>query len=115
MNATVQPDLLADAAQLDQEPVNKRDKPPLNPFAAPQKRPKRDWWEESADSIIFETQPRTAVYPNPHGSVVIRQEGTSDDGGDQFIHFPPGNIDHLIRMLQHARDEAFELVRERES
>lgn len=114
MNATVQPDLLADAAQLDQEPQAERDLID-RVGAAPQKPPKRDFWEESADSIIFETQPRTAVYVNPHNSVVIRQEGTSDDGDDQFIHFPPQNIDHLIRMLQHARDEAYELQKERES
>jgi hypothetical protein len=42
-----------------------------------------DW---SDDEIVIHSQPRTAVYTNPHGQIVIRQDvGWPDE--DHFVYF----------------------------
>jgi hypothetical protein len=57
-----------------------------------------DWHAGNPDIVIRE-QPQTAVYENPYGCIVIRQEAR-DDNDDPLVYFVPENIPALIRRLQ---------------
>lgn len=68
--------------------------PPAAAATQPEREESRDWdWADAREEglIFCEEQPRTAVYTNPAGAVVIRQEGTmehlhDDDDGFVFVH-----------------------------
>jgi len=73
-------------------------------LAAPISRPADDsdsaefrWNDE--DTVI-PTQPAIAVYFNPHGEIVIRQEGQYGYDEDHWIYIRPQNLRFLIRRLE---------------
>ncbi|MCC6948849.1 MAG: hypothetical protein IT539_13860 [Bradyrhizobiaceae bacterium] len=76
---------------------------------APTPRPSRtqkpdfDWSED--DSVVLKEQPATAVYINPKGCIVIRQEQGPMDDEDSFVFIAPENIERLIVELQHLDGE----------
>jgi hypothetical protein len=79
------------------------------PVAAPTTTPEKpiaqagtdnfDWSSENPD-IVIQEQPQTAVYVNPFGSIVIRQEARDPYEDDQFVFFTPANIPALIERLR---------------
>lgn len=54
-------------------------------------------WRDS-DSVIIEKVDAVAVYTNPRGDVVIRQDGGMDD--DAIIVIPQSRLNELIIALQ---------------
>jgi hypothetical protein len=62
-----------------------------------------DWSPENPD-LVAPSQPATAVYLNPYGCVVIRQESTGlnecGDLEDPFVMITPHNVPALIARLQ---------------
>jgi hypothetical protein len=68
---------------------------------APQDDPGFSW--DDTESVVFHKQPRTAVYWNPWGQIVIRQE---DDYGDDdpWVYFDPDRLPALIAALQREYD-----------
>ncbi|WP_043632710.1 hypothetical protein [Chromobacterium haemolyticum] len=60
-----------------------------------------DWEEtENKELTIIPRVRAIAVYTNPRGEIVIRQEGMSLDMDDQYIAIPKEQIPTLIRALQ---------------
>ncbi|MBL8570196.1 MAG: hypothetical protein JNK84_14090 [Phreatobacter sp.] len=58
-----------------------------------------DWDALSPDESVLHHQPRTAVYENPNGMVVIRQDGDFLFAEDQIVIVAPGNLSALIEAL----------------
>jgi hypothetical protein len=58
-----------------------------------------DWITDRAD-VIIEEQPRTAVYLNTVGAVVIRQETHPYDDGDPCIRILPDRLPALVTALK---------------
>jgi hypothetical protein len=85
---------------LFEKPVPVEEKPPIIVSAPVYSNGRRDdWcWRDNPDVVIHE-QPRTAVYSNPYGSVVIRQEAAWDAEDDAYVYFTPSNIPTLIKSL----------------
>lgn len=54
-----------------------------------------DWGDE--DFIFVHEQPKTAVYLNPHGQVVVRQEEPRDE--DQFVFFSVEFAETIARAI----------------
>ncbi len=54
-----------------------------------------DW---AGDTVVLPEQPATAVYTNPHGAVVVRQEGGPYDE-DCWIIIRPENALRLCRAI----------------
>lgn len=46
---------------------------------------KPDVWDELEEDVVLERQPRTAVYTNPFGAVVIRQEAASCEPDEDAV------------------------------
>jgi hypothetical protein len=57
-------------------------------------------WEHDDEDIILEEQPRTAVYENRSGAVVILQESTGVYDDDQIVRIRPENVPALIKALK---------------
>jgi hypothetical protein len=72
---------------------------PEKPIAQAEAADRFDWSADNPDIAIHE-QPMTAVYENPYGAVVIRQESRNSDEDDHFVFFRPESIPDLIRRLQ---------------
>jgi hypothetical protein len=51
-------------------------------------------WDDVADSVVQQSAERVAIYSNPHGDIVIRQERRWDEDEDVFIVIARG---HAIR------------------
>lgn len=53
------------------------------------------------EAVIVKRTDAIAVYTNPHGDVVIRQEGTGlgDNGEDQIIVIPYERVQDIIAAL----------------
>lgn len=57
------------------------------------------------DSVVIEKVDAIAVYTNPRGDIVIRQEGNMED--DSIIVVPQSRLNDLISALRReAQDEA---------
>jgi hypothetical protein len=56
-----------------------------------------DWYRD--DSIALERQLSIAIYLNPRGHLVIRQEQEADQDEDTFIYIAPQNIRSFIDQL----------------
>jgi hypothetical protein len=61
--------------------------------------PDWDWLEGKAD-ICIPSQPAIAVYRNPDGHIVIRQEAAMHPDEDHWIYVQHENIELLIMKLQ---------------
>jgi hypothetical protein len=57
-----------------------------------------DWSDK--ESVLFPTQPAVAVYFNPRGEIVIRQESQYHPDEDHFIYLQRKNLRPLIERLQ---------------
>ena len=58
-----------------------------------------DWCRDS-ESVVVRHQPAIAVYINPHGEVVIRQEGQYDD--DHWIYLTRDNAPKVAQAILEA-------------
>ena len=58
-----------------------------------------DWSPDNPDVVLPE-QPATAVYMNPWGQVVIRQERAWNDEDDSYVRISLHNVQCLIDRLQ---------------
>ncbi|WP_141340906.1 hypothetical protein [Bradyrhizobium sp. USDA 3458] len=68
-----------------------------------------DW---NGPDVVLEHQPRTAVFTNDRGQVVIRQEGSLDPDEDVWVFFDPGNALSLCKaILEAAGLDDIEFVR----
>jgi hypothetical protein len=56
-------------------------------------------WQDT-DSVIIPSQPAIAVYFNPRGEIVIRQESAMHPDEDHFIYIGQKNLRPLIERLQ---------------
>ena len=77
--------------------------PDLSTSEAPEAEYDFKWQDEL---ILIRAQPAIAVYFNPHGDVVIRQQGLYGYDNDHWIYVQIKNLGPLIDRLQHiARGE----------
>jgi hypothetical protein len=86
-----------------------------NQFAAPvqtsvQTEPQPDRglefdWRRCRDDIVVPSQPAIAVYTNPDGAVVLRQEGHYGPEEDHWVFVHRQNLHALIQRLQQLEDE----------
>jgi hypothetical protein len=62
-------------------------------------------WREARDEgrIVVPEQAAIAVYENPHGDVVIRQEAQMHPDEDHFIYVQHTYLPRLIAALEQAR------------
>jgi hypothetical protein len=75
--------------------------PPLVP-----KEPEFDPFESGAAEMVIPHQPAIAVYENPFGAVVIRQERLAGDDDDPVIIVRPEHVEKLIARLRLVAKEA---------
>jgi hypothetical protein len=61
-----------------------------------------DWRDK--DDVVIETQRATAIYWNPAGQIVIRQEAGWSDDDDPYLFFEPANLPRVIERLQAELD-----------
>ena len=67
-----------------------------------------DWnSDEDGDSVVFPTNQGLAVYANPKGSIVLRQQGYMGED-DSIIIVPRAQLDAVISALRTAAVEADE-------
>jgi hypothetical protein len=59
-------------------------------------------WSET-DSVVIRAVEALAVYTNPTGDVVIRQQNSMGDE-DHFIVIPPDRIEDLITALKNETE-----------
>lgn len=62
----------------------------------------KDWkWgdDSTKECTVFPTVSAVAVYTNPHGNIVIRQEGYAGED-DSVIIIPRSHVASVIRALQ---------------
>jgi hypothetical protein len=58
-------------------------------------------WSDAEDDTILETVGAIAVYANPRGDAVIRQQGVNYDiGQDAVVVVPIEHVDRLIKKLE---------------
>jgi hypothetical protein len=70
------------------------------PTSAPDGNHTFDWHGTEDDgSIVIRNQMAIAVYLNPRGAVVIRQQGEWDRDGDMFVVVEPANLRTLVGEL----------------
>jgi hypothetical protein len=62
---------------------------------------KFDWADDK--DIIVRAQPALAIYENPNGHVVIRQEAREYEDEDPFITIAPEYLDRVITRLVEYR------------
>jgi hypothetical protein len=60
-------------------------------------------WSDS-ESVVVKTVHAIAVYPNPSGDIVIRQQGP-DGEDDSFVIFPVDHVDGIITAIKKAVSE----------
>lgn len=58
-----------------------------------------DW---IGSNVVVHSQPATAVYLNPHGQVVVRQEGHYGPEEDAWLYFSIENVPLIARAMLEA-------------
>ena len=89
---------------LNETPASKLEGKALVPFTPAQSPPPPPPTKESSDefdwlhdpSIVLQTQPATAVYINPMGDLVIRQEAGWDRDEDTFVLVSKQNTQQFL-------------------
>jgi hypothetical protein len=62
-----------------------------------------DWYDDP--SIILKCQPATAIYHNPKGCIVIRQERSWAEESDPFVYITPENaVTFMEALAKRARE-----------
>jgi hypothetical protein len=59
-----------------------------------------DWTD--ANNVVVHSQPATAVYLNPYGQVVVRQEGHYGPDEDQWIYVSTENVPIVTQAMLEA-------------
>ncbi len=57
-------------------------------------------WNDVEDDIIIRSVGAVAIYQNPHGDVVIRQQGDGYISEDAVVVIPMTSLDKLIARLR---------------
>ena len=60
-------------------------------------------WSENEEDTLFVSVGAVAVYENPKGDVVIRQQAVGYHDEDQFVVIPLRYLDTVIKKLEHMR------------
>jgi len=53
-------------------------------------------WNEDIDNVVFKSVQGVAVYSNPDGDIVIRQQGGPLDDDDHIVIVPSDRVEALI-------------------
>ena len=53
-------------------------------------------WNEDIDNVVFKSVQGVAVYSNPDGDIVIRQQASPLDDDDQIVIVPSDRVEALI-------------------
>lgn len=53
-------------------------------------------WNEDIDNVVFKSVQGVAVYSNPDGDIVIRQQAGPLDDDDQVVIVPSDRVEALI-------------------
>lgn len=61
-------------------------------------------WTSSEEAVVFPTVQAVAVYTNPNGDIVIRQEAGSTDDEDSFVVIPKTHAVSLVSAIQRELD-----------
>jgi hypothetical protein len=59
-------------------------------------------WDDAVDCVVQQCVEGVAIYTNPHGDIVIRQERRWDEEEDIFIVIARGNAEAAIAEMQFA-------------
>jgi hypothetical protein len=70
----------------------------------PQRPFRFDWSDEDNENVVLRMQPATAIYLNPFGQIVIRQDGGYDDDTITILNLE--SVPDFIRRLQDVAQEA---------
>jgi hypothetical protein len=72
----------------------------------PKKEPEFDDFDWHDDpSVVLKSQPATAIYYNPKGCIVIRQEKSWADESDPFVYITPENaVTFMEALAKRARE-----------
>jgi hypothetical protein len=62
-------------------------------------------WNGDDDAVVLREQPAVAVYQNPRGQIVIRQERAWDEDSDTVVLILPENVSAIVRALQSVARE----------
>ena len=57
-------------------------------------------WNEDIDNVVFKTAQGVAVYSNPDGDIVIRQQAGPMDDEDQIVIVPRDRVETLIFSIE---------------
>ena len=63
-------------------------------------------WKDVEDDILIHSVGAIAVYTNPRGDVVIRQEASMFGDDDAVVVVPIAYVESLIEKLRALRDES---------
>lgn len=61
-------------------------------------------WNKDVDSVVFPTVQGVAVYSNPDGDIVIRQQAGPLDDDDTIIVFPRSQAQSIALAIQVTAD-----------
>ena len=53
-------------------------------------------WGNTSDEVVFKSVQGVAVYSNPDGDIVIRQQASPLDDEDQVVIIPSDRVETLI-------------------
>ncbi len=70
------------------------------------KEPEFDPFDSDSADMVIPHQPAIAVYENPFGAVIIRQECTTRDDDDPIIIVRPEHVEKLVARLRKVAKEA---------
>ena len=62
-------------------------------------------WDDNADDIVQQSVERVAIFTNPNGDLVIRQERCWDQEDDTWIIIARGNVGAAIAKMRGAIGE----------
>ena len=57
-------------------------------------------WNEDIDNVVFKSVQGVAVYSNPDGDIVIRQQAGPMDDEDQIVIVPRDRVETLIFSIE---------------
>jgi hypothetical protein len=68
--------------------------------------PKYDPFDPKLGDMVIQHQPAIAIYENPFGAIVIRQECTARDDDDPVIIIRPEHVEKLVAKLRQVAKDA---------
>ncbi len=64
-----------------------------------------DWNDYESGDIVVQSVQAVAVYANPRGNIVIRQERDYADESDSFVFVPLDRIEAVIERMREVQRE----------